>query len=176
MYSSIETIIYGDIALKRIWWCRKCWHECSLGVYLVIKILGGYRASFGWKQLCWECQISIALILGGIYPHIKLYYNVLELACHFKVISDGHTHTDRQPQYNSFVTDSRLNYKVGSEFVLCIEKNILAHYDLRKTIWLIIDWKKIFWPWKWEKKILWLVASLKTPALPPPPGSLVVAP
>ena len=34
----------------------------------------------------------------------------LKLACHVKVIADGHTHTDRQtdrqPQYNSFVIES----------------------------------------------------------------------
>ena len=31
-----STIIHGDIAFQRIWGYRKCCHECSLGVYLVI--------------------------------------------------------------------------------------------------------------------------------------------
>ena len=55
MYSSIETIIYGDIALQRIWGCRKCWHKCSLGVYLVIDNFGGIH-SVVWlrKQLFWS--------------------------------------------------------------------------------------------------------------------------
>ena len=52
-----ETIVYGDIALRRIWGCRKCWHECSLCVYLVIDNWGGggYRASFG----CENCRSRV---------------------------------------------------------------------------------------------------------------------
>ena len=44
MYSSIKTIMYGDIALQIIWGCRKCWHECSLGVYLVIDNFWGIQS------------------------------------------------------------------------------------------------------------------------------------
>ena len=54
MYSSIEKIIHGDIALKRIWGSRTCWHECSLCVYLVIDNfwVDLYRVSFGCEYSC----------------------------------------------------------------------------------------------------------------------------
>ena len=58
MYSSIEKIIHGDIALKRIWGSRKCWHECSLCVYLVIDQF--------WVDLCrvsFGCEYSCSRVL-----------------------------------------------------------------------------------------------------------------
>ena len=173
MYSSIETIIYGDIALQRIWWCRNCWHGCSLGVYLVIDFFGGYRASFGWKQLCCECQMSIATYLRGYLPS---YQVILQCIWNWHATLKSLrtvTHKDRQPQYNySSVTESRLNYKVASEFVLhrykysgplWLEKTNLAHNRLNKKILAL----------KVRQKILWLVWK---PEPPPPPGSLMVAP
>ena len=164
------------------YWDNYLWRYCTSKNLMMQKVLtrmqfgclsshcnfflgGGYRASFGWKQLCWECQISIATYLRGYLPSYQVVLQCIwNWHANLKSFRTD-TYTDRQPRYNSFVTDSHLNYKVASEFVLCIEKNILAHYDLRKKIWLMIDWKKIFGPWKWEKTILWLVASLKTPAL-----------
>ena len=80
------------------------------------------------------------------------------MLCHLKSSrSDTHTHTDsRQPQYNSFVTDLRLNWKVVSKFVLYRKKYSGGPVWLEKKIfWLMIVWKKIFWPWKWQKKIFW---------------------
>ena len=93
MYSSIEKIIH---ALQRT----------NFGVY---------RVSFGCEYNCLsaQCQISIAAnMIRGINPHIKLHCNVfgIDNVMPLKVIAVGHTQTDsRQPQYNSFLTDLRLN-------------------------------------------------------------------
>ena len=61
-----------------------------------------------------ECQISMATYFSEVstlvYSCIAMYWE-LTMLCQFKVIADGqtHRHTERQPQYNSFATASRLN-------------------------------------------------------------------
>ena len=77
MYSSIEKIIHRDIALQRIYGCRKCWHECSLCVYLVIDNFWGIQSVVWLRiQLLWsaQCQISIATNIRVLNLHIKLYH------------------------------------------------------------------------------------------------------
>ena len=41
-------------------------------VWMFSLVIGGYRASFGWKQLSWECQISIATYLRGYLPSYQV--------------------------------------------------------------------------------------------------------
>ena len=130
------------------------------------QFLGDTERRLAEKKLCWECQISIATYLRGYLPSYQVALQCIwNWHATLKSLRTD-THTDRQPQYNSFVTDSRLNYKVASEFVLhrtkysgplWLEKNNLAHNRLEKNIVAL----KVR-----EKNI---VASLKTPALPLPP-------
>ena len=148
------------------YWDNYVWRYCTSKNLMMQKVLTrmqfgclsshwqflGIQSVFWLKRVVWECQISIATYLRGYLPS---YQVVLQCIWNWHATLKSlrtDTHADRQPQYNSFITDSRLNYKVASEFVLhrkkmpTMTKN-LAHNRL----------EKIFWPWKWEKKILWLV-------------------
>ena len=89
MYSSIEKIIHGDIALQRT----------NFGVY---------RVSFGCEYNCLsaQCQISIAAnMIRGINPHIKLHCNVfgIDNVMPLKVIAVGHTHRQTADNLNIIV-------------------------------------------------------------------------
>ena len=104
-FKSNRTIIHGDIAFQRFGGSRKCCHECSLCVYLVIDnfvyVLSDALFTYQIvKQLTMEIlhlkdlgdttsvvMNAVVLVLGDfntnvpgeylVYPPIKLYCNVL---------------------------------------------------------------------------------------------------
>ena len=123
-----------------------------MGVYLVIDNCGGGGGGIERSRVLGVSNFNSNLAQGVstlISSCIAMY---LKLACHYKFIADGHTHThrqtDRQPQYNSFV----LTIKLASKFVLYtkkysgplwLENKILAHNRLGKnTLTLKVREKK----------------------------------
>ena len=106
---SNRTIIHGDIAFKRIGGYRKCCHECSLCVDLVmdnflhapsdaLPLYQILKQSDDWLwRYCILCHISIPPYLWGIttilLSCIAMYWK-LTMLFHFKVIADGNRPTN----------------------------------------------------------------------------------